>query len=333
MAAYLRFSLNGARYGIDARAVLEIVRLAELTLADEAPPHIAGMINLRGQIAPVMNLDLRLGHARRCFQLSDSVIMLHLEDATIGAIVNDVSDVVEIAEAAIEPPPHYDGDSMAQIGFLSGLAKVGEEIVMLLDVQGLIHAPSVGISGIATKSLERGYFCPEASPSEREVFHNRAQRLMQVMERPDMDKLLPLSLVRLGDECFGIELDVVREFSHLHRITPVPCCPPHIAGNMNLRGDILTLVDIRGLLNLSVNGIATEVMVIESDDLCVGVSVEKVLEVIYTHPAEIVPLPAAVHQEQSKYCKGAVRYGQSMVSILDLKKLLSKGELEVEEET
>lgn len=332
MAAYLRFSLNGAHYAVDARAVLEMVRLTELTLTDEAPPYIAGLINLRGKIAPVMNLDLRLGHPLRRYQLSDSIVMLQAGEITIGAIVNDVSDVIEIAEAIIEPPPRYDGESPAHAHFLSGNAKIGEEIVMLLDVQRLIHAPALAAASVAAKAAEQAYFCPDATQQEREVFHNRAQSLIQSMERLELAEMLPLSLIQLGDECFGIELDVVREFSHLHHVTPIPCCPPHIAGNMNLRGDILTLVDIRGLLNIAANGVAAAVMVIESNELHIGVPVEKVLEVIYTHPADIVSLPAAVHEEKSEYCKGAVRHGQSMVSILDIKKILAKGELEVEEE-
>jgi purine-binding chemotaxis protein CheW len=124
---------------------------------------------------------------------------------------------------------------------------------------------------------------------------------------------------------------VVREFSHLRRVTPVPCCPPHIAGNMNLRGDILTLVDIRGLLNIPAEDAAAEVMVVESGELSIGVPVDKVLEVIYLLPADIASLPAA-HGERNEYCKGVVRYGESMVSILDMQKILAKGGLDVEEE-
>ncbi|HET7831805.1 MAG TPA: chemotaxis protein CheW [Gallionella sp.] len=331
MAAYLRFSLNGARYAVDARNVLEIVRLAELTLADEAPPHIAGLINLRGRIAPVMSLDLRLGHALRRYQLSDSIVMLQSKETVIGAIVNDVSEVIEIADAAVESLPHYDGELSGHVNLLSGNAKVGDEIVMLLDVPRLIHARALA-AGAVPRPADQAYFCPEATAQEREVFHQRAQSLMQAVERQEMAELIPLSLVRLGEECFGIELDVVREFSSLHHVTPIPCCPPHIAGNTNLRGDILTLVDIRGLLNIAANGAATNVMVIESNDLYIGVPVEQVLEVVYADPSDIIPLPAAVHEEKSEYCKGAVRYGQELVSILDMMKILSKGKLEVEEE-
>jgi purine-binding chemotaxis protein CheW len=73
-------------------------------------------------------------------------------------------------------------------------------------------------------------------------------------------------------------------------------------------------------------------MVVESGELSIGVPVDKVLEVLYLRPAEITSLPAAAHEEKNEYCRGAVRYGESMVGILDMRKILSQGELEVEEE-
>ncbi len=332
MKPYLLFGLNGVRYGADARFVQEIFWLPELTLADEAPPHIAGVLNLRGRIAPVINLGLRLGHAPRRYRLGDGVIMLQADDSVAGAIVSEVIDVVEIAEGAIEPPPRYDGEPSAHARFLAGAAKVGDDIVMLLDVPGLIHAPPLSEPSASPGPQAQSYFCPDVTDEERAVFQSRAHNLAQEMSSGEIATRIPVSIVQLGGERFGIELDVVREFCHLRRVTRIPCCPPHIAGNMNLRGDVLTLVDIRALLNLPSAESDTEAMVVEVEDLRIGVPVDSVLEVIYLRPADIAPMPAASHEEKKDYCKGVARYGENMVSILDMRKILAKGELEVEEE-
>lgn len=339
MPLYLLFSLNGARYGVEALSVLEIAWLPELTPAEEAPPYIAGVINLRGRIAPVMNLGLRLGHPTRRFQLSDSVVFLQMDGVTMGVIVNEASDVVTIPASAIEPPTHYDGEAPAHAHFIAGNAKVGEEIIMLLDMQRLIHAPQMGspqrhtarlpVSGVSANAGT--YFCPDATDEERAVFRTRAHNLMQADEDQGAAERIPLSIIQLGEEWFGVGLEVVREFAHLRRVTAIPCCPPHIAGNMNLRGDILTLVDIRGRLNIPAASTAAEVMVIESGGLSIGVPVDKVLEVIYLHPAGIAPMPAASQEEKDEYCKGVARYGAGMVGILDMPKILAQGGVEVEE--
>lgn len=330
MIPYLLFSLNGARYGVEAQSVLEITWLPELAPAEEAPPYIAGLVNLRGKIAPVMNLGQRLGHPPRRYQLSDSIVMLHADGVTMGMIVSDVSDVVEIPASQIEPPLHYDDAPPAAVHFLEGNAKVGDAIIMLLDVPRLIHAQDMPASDVL--NYPQTDFCPDATNEERAIFRSRAHNLMQVVESLEAAERIPLSIIELGEEYFGVGLEVVREFSHLRRITIIPCCPPHIAGNMNLRGDILTLVDIRGLLNIPAGSTAAEVMVIESDELSIGVPVDKVHEVIYLRPADIAHLTAAATDEKNEYCKGVARYGERMVSILDMQKILAKDGLEVEEE-
>lgn len=330
MTSYLLFSLNGARYGVEAQSVLEIVWLPELTPAEEAPPYVTGVVNLRGKIEPVMNLGLRLGHPPQRYRLSDSIVMLQVDGVTMGVIASEVSDVVGIPTSAIEPPPRYDDDTPVPIHFLAGNAKVGEEIIMLLDLPRLIHAPAPPTSGVPANL--QSYFCPDATDEERAIFHARAHNLMQSLESLEAAERIPLSIIQLGEECFGVGLEVVREFSHLRRVTAIPCCPPHIVGNMNLRGDILTLADIRGLLNIPTGGSATEVMVIESGELSIGVPVDKVLEVIYLRPTDIDSLLAAAHEDKNEYCKGVAHYGESMVSILDMQKILAKGGLEVEEE-
>jgi purine-binding chemotaxis protein CheW len=328
MSPYLLFSLDGARYGVEAESVLEIAWLPELTPIEEAPPYIAGVVNLRGKIEPVMNLGVRLGHPPRRHQLSDNLVMLQADGVTMGVIVSEARDVVGIHATAVEPPPHYDGDTPAYVHFLAGSAKVGDEIIMLLDVQRLLHAPALPASSVAEGP--HTYFCPDATDEERAVFHARAHNLMQGGADLDAAERIPLSIIQLGEEYFGVGLDMVREFSHLRRVTAIPCCPPHIVGNMNLRGDILTLADIRGLLNIPAGSVAAEVMVVESGELSIGVPVDKVLEVIYLRPADIASPPAA-HEEKNEYCKGVMHYGESMASILDMQKILAQGGLEVEE--
>lgn len=326
MSDYLLFTLDGTRYGVDAALVQRITWLPELTPAEEAPPYIAGLLNLRGEIWPVMDPGLRLGHPPRRYRLGDQIVLLHADSVTMGLIVNEVDEVVAIPDSAIEPPTRYDGEAAERGHFIAGNGKVGDAIITLLDVSQLLHAPAP-----PSAAPRAGYFCPDASEDERALFHHRALHLMQSEEERAPAGLAPVSVIQLGGECFGVELDTVRQFAHLQRVTPIPCCPPHIVGNMNLRGDILTLADIRGLLNLSTGGEAREVVVVEAGELRIGVPVERVLEVIYLRPEEIVPLPAAAHDEHHEYGKGVARYAEGLVTLLDLRKIMGEGVLEVEE--
>src|SRR5581483_10681188 len=123
------------------------------------------------------------------------------------------------------------------------------QVIMLLDMERLVRLP-VGPGPGEERDAAEGEveepspgrtFCPDASDEERATFRERARSLARPVETQDFSGLLPLAVARLGAEYFGLPLPVVREFSDIAAVTRVPCCPPHVVGQMNLRGDILTL--------------------------------------------------------------------------------------------
>lgn len=146
--------------------------------------------------------------------------------------------------------------------------------------------------------------------------------------------MIPLAVIGLNGEYFGLNLEVVGEFTNICKVTPIPCCPAHVVGNMNLRGEIVTLVDIRSVLNmpLSATSTASKAIVIRVDDLVAGVPVDEVFDVRYLRPSEVKPVPATLHFGDDEFLRGTAPYFEKMMSILDLPKILAKGGLVVNEE-
>ncbi|MBW4574694.1 MAG: chemotaxis protein CheW [Aphanothece sp. CMT-3BRIN-NPC111] len=358
--AFIICSLNSSFYGIEAFVVQEIFYLPELTTVAEAPHDIVGVINLRGEILPVMDLHRRLGQQSKNYHLSDSVVVLNWEGFRIGIIVDEVHEVQHISSADITKNLSYGrgmsngNGSRPRLGstakFLGGVAQVAEKLVMLLNHQSLIRY-STSVQEEITE-LEESYkaalptepsdkssslnpiFCPNATPEERAIFRQRAENLKRVTESEDFAGLVPLAVIGLNDEYFGLDLEAVREFTQIGKITPIPCSPSHIVGNINLRGEIVTLVDIRGLLNLPIASASTasKAMVVRIDDLVAGVTVDNVFDVMYVNPSQMMPVPAAVHSIHDEYIRGTAPYQEKMMSVLELPKILTKGGLTVEEE-
>jgi len=355
--ALLIFSLHGARYGVEAHVVREILWLPELAPLAEAPEYIVGMFNFRGAIVPVMDLDRRFGHRPQRYCLTDMVIVLEQAGAgkrpvklgrsadavagappapsLLGVIVNEVQDVRSIATEALAAAPVYGRAGETGTRFASRVAKVDAEIMPLLD-HALLVRPAEFIKESSADTGWAGHrpFCPEATPEERAIWRERARNLLRPIDDQDVAGLIPLAVVGLSGEYFGVDLQVVREFADLQKVTPIPCCPEHIIGNMNLRGDIVTLVDIRRALQMPIVSAhtTTQVMVVHLDNLLVGVPVDAVFDVLYLRPSDITTVPAAVQSESKAYLKGTAPYGGKMLSLLDLSKILASPDLVVHEE-
>lgn len=329
---YLVFGFRGARYGVDVRAVREIVWLPALSPIEELPPYVVGVFNLRGRVVPVMDLGLRFGHARERYQPSDHVVVIEAEGARVGIVAGELHDVAQIAHAAIDDVECYQGAG-GHAQFVSGEARLDAQLVMLLEVEALLHGvpPEDALALPDSEPETPASSFEPASAEEGQVLRERAERLARVQDSDERVGLQAYAVIGLDGELFGLGVGAVREFTHLRNVAPVPCCPPHIVGNMNLRGDVLTLVDIRPLLGIPIEGKAGEVAVLRSGELSLGVPAAQIVDVIYLAPGDIGALPVGSGGASGNYCMGVAAIGNRTVSLLDVEKLLAARELRVEE--
>jgi purine-binding chemotaxis protein CheW len=143
---YLAFSLGGETFAIDIRSVKEVIQFVALTPVPLMPPFILGVINLRDAVVPVLDLSVRFGRPSTQAARRTCIVILELvrgdEAAVLGIMVDNVSEVLELTESQIEPPPACTAD--ARGGFIAGVGKVGSAFVILLDVQRVvaIEAPA-----------------------------------------------------------------------------------------------------------------------------------------------------------------------------------------------
>ncbi len=365
---YLLFDLNDLQYGIEITQVREIFELPELTPIADAPGDIIGILNFRGAVLPIMHLAKRLGQDCPPCQLSDSIVVVDWQGLQVGMVVNKVHDVQSFPSLSIESVPTYELRKHSHTAFAKGIAKANDSLIMLLNPETLIRqtdevtmmtwearlnnlnddvAP-ISEETVCTDttaypreqifeadlSLTNFFsrYCPQATPIEKQVFRQRAMDLKNPLETSDLSSLKALAVIELGEEYFGIELQQVREFISTRQIMPVPCCPTHILGNMNLRGEVMTLIDIRKALNLpESDNKATKAVIVEADNIVAGITVDQVLDVVYLPPSDISSMPAAVSKRCQAFFQGATHYYQNTLSVLDLSKLLAQGDLIVDQ--
>lgn len=342
--SYLLFELGQARYGIPTAAVQELFLLPEISPLPEAPACVVGVINLRGEILPIVDLHRRLGQKVPAYQLNNSVIVLQEQNQRLGLIVTQVHGVETIAPEQIQPAYGRAG-SDAQ-SWMTGLAHVDATLVILLQPTGLIQAAALapqtewngdrqgnGWAAAATiASSEAVDLFAHLLPAARQILRERANSLRQAIETEDTTGV-PIAVMGLQGEYFGLGLEAVYEFTDIRKITPVPCCPAHILGNMNLRGEIVTIVDISQTINLPIDtSPKAKAIVVRQDELTVGLAVDDIFDVVYLNPTQISAVPIAIRSTGDDYLQGVAAYRDKMMSIINLSKILTTGTLAVNEE-
>lgn len=143
-AEFLTFRLGSEEYGIDILRVQEIRSFEEPTRIANAPSFIKGVVNLRGVIVPVVDLRIKLGCDVVEYNSFTVVIVLNVKGRVVGAVVDSVSDVLELKHDEIKSSPDLNGSSV-DTAFITGIASVGERMLILMDIEALMTSPDMGL--------------------------------------------------------------------------------------------------------------------------------------------------------------------------------------------
>jgi len=133
---FLTFVIGKEVYGIEIKYVIEIINIQKITEVPELPDYIKGIINLRGKIIPVMDVRLRFRKEAKEYNDRTCIVVVDIEDISVGLIVDSVSEVISITEEDIVPPP--DENTGFNNRYIKGIGKVGDEVKLLLYLRKLL---------------------------------------------------------------------------------------------------------------------------------------------------------------------------------------------------
>lgn len=144
---YLTLRLGKEEYAIDILRVQEIRSYEEPTRMVNAPSFIKGVVNLRGVIVPIVDLRMKLNLEQVEYNDFTVVIILNVRGTVIGAVVDSVSDVVTLSADMIKPAPQFDTTLDAR--FITGLANVGERMLIVLNIEAMMSNAEMGMLAAA----------------------------------------------------------------------------------------------------------------------------------------------------------------------------------------
>jgi len=134
---FLTFSVGKESYGIEIKFVTEIIGIQDITQVPELPDYVMGIINLRGKIIPVIDVRIRFKKEAKDYNDRTCIVVIDIKSASVGLIVDNVAEVINIDDSNIVPPPSM------KMGFhnryVRGIGKVGNEVKLLLDCDKLLN--------------------------------------------------------------------------------------------------------------------------------------------------------------------------------------------------
>ncbi|OYP39134.1 chemotaxis protein CheW [Rhodopirellula sp. MGV] len=140
---FLTFTLQDEEFGIEILRVQEIKGLSRITPIPNMPYYIRGVMNLRGTVVPIIDLRAKFAMPKVDYNQFTVIIVVTIGDKVIGLVVDAVSDVLNVAEENIESAPDLGGQ--ADTAFMTGIAKSGERLITLLNMDDLIGAETVSM--------------------------------------------------------------------------------------------------------------------------------------------------------------------------------------------
>ena len=130
---YLTFKVGDAAYGIEISCVVEIIGVQEITLVPHTHSYVKGIINLRGTVVPVIDMGMRFDQNEVLYTEKTCIIVLSLDDMSIGILVDEVQDVTNIDDDDIQEPPKTTGNSVKN-HFIKAVGDVMGEVIQFIDV-------------------------------------------------------------------------------------------------------------------------------------------------------------------------------------------------------
>lgn len=136
LSQLISFIVGDEEYGLDILRVKEVIRIREITRLPRAPSFVKGIINLRGDVIPIIDLRDKFDLEHLDYTSMTRVIVVDVDERLVGMVVDAASQVVRIPTDRIEPPPPIAGGLSAE--FIRGVGKLDERLIILLDIDRIL---------------------------------------------------------------------------------------------------------------------------------------------------------------------------------------------------
>lgn len=288
----ITFFLAGGMYGIELDRVSEIIPLVEITPVPKSPSFMKGIIDLRGSAVPILDLREKLGLAVPQHTKQTPIIIVDIDHHLFGLLVDSIWQILTLDAQSLFLLEETSGR------FVKGAARLPTGLLLLLDLEKAVSVNEIGFSPL---------------------LHQKA---LQKLPEEEQEKIGILDFA-LGGEFYGVDITATREIVKRVKITPIPLTPPFIEGVINLRGRVLSVINLKKLFHLDSgfqNG--QQVLAVEAANLEAGLLVDSIGGVVDSPCRRIEPPLSTLDKVVAEYIWGEIRLEEKVLGLLNLENIL-----------
>ena len=307
------FRLGNENYALDINYVEEIIELPKITAVPEMADKIEGIFYQRDHALPILKLARRFSMQVEDYTEDTAVLIVNEGGMSMGIIVDQITEVFHVLENDIvPPPPNISGRSAEQ---LEGIIKVKREheteVIMALSLPDLLTED------------EQSYL------EELQNELNEADE--EFLESQTVSEVVSILKFRVSDEVFAIRVMEINEITVMQKMVRVPKSPPFVNGVINLRGDVITIIEMAKLFGSIPKEITplTRIVIVEVNQQKAGFQVDQILGIEHV-PQDLFDKPSEMIKGQyNRFVEGIGRVSEDseIIIMIDTVETLAQSEL------
>lgn len=324
---YLYFNLGESKYALNIKHVMEIMKLPLLDYPQKLANNIVGLLNYNNFTINILDLRFYLGLKVTPYSILNQLLIVKTDESIFGLIIDKVTDIISLEQANIDYLPQTNDEKI--IDFIYKEENATISIINLNAVENIIKHGASSLLDIDIPSL----FPHDDDSRYKLVQRNQAltQKFTQnlVTNIFSQDKFISFLL---GDGTYCINLEYVKEFLKNHSITPIPCNLDYVAGIIALRGEFISVIDIKkflGFENISDDDYEgkNNIIILDFFDYKIGILVDKIFNIVEI-PEELINENS---HDSGKYILSEVMLEDKFYTILKMRDFFSDERLFIDE--
>lgn len=310
---FISFNILSQEYAVEIHKINEIIWLPEVTSVPGLSRYVLGIFSLRGRVIPLLSLHDKFGKTLHADKETTRVVIVDIGSVLVAFAADRVNAVLSVEESLIEPPPKvYEDQKDTEISAVLKLED-GQRLVMVLEPDNLVDdAELEALKQVSDKNTESDQ--------------------MDMRQENTNDTEKQIVTFQIENEYYGIHIEKVQEINRYTNVTRIPKTPKFVEGIVNLRGEVIPLIDLRTRFELEQKerDEFTRVIIVNLSNMKVGFVVDWVDEVLRIRQGDIDSVPPVLSAAvNSEFIDGVVNFEKKerMILILDVEELFSRAEI------